>query len=187
MGEKDSMSHVAMPPLTSVGRPCPVCNREWGEKISCEFCGQVEGLPKGVALASVGRRLAGYLLDVLLLFVTLVIGWLVWSLIVWSKGTTPGKQLLGMRCVHLSKSRRATWGRMALREFVAKGLIMTVIGLFTFGIGPLILNFMLLWTKKRQELWDMVADTIVVHDPKHQLTALPVEPAPPPSAPAIPA
>ena len=103
--------------------------------------------------------------------VTVFIGWLIWSLIVWSRGTTPGKQLLGMRCVYLAIERRATWGRMFLREFVGKFVIMSVISLFTLGIGPLILYFMLMWTKKPQELWDMVPDTIVVHDPRNELAS----------------
>src|SRR5262245_4546792 len=138
------------PPQSSMARPCPVCGRDWGYGIYCQFCDAVDGLPRDVRLASVGRRFGGYLLDVLLLIVTLFIGWLIWSLIVWSRGTTPGKQLLGMRCVYLATDLRATWGRMFLREFVGKFLIMGVISLFTLGIGPLILNFMLMWTKKRQ-------------------------------------
>jgi uncharacterized RDD family membrane protein YckC len=141
-----------------------------------------------VRMASVGRRFAGYLLEIALIIVTLFIGWAIWSLIVWSRGTTPGKQLLGMRCVYLATSERATWGRMFLREFVGKFLIMSVISLFTLGIGPLILYFMLLWTKKRQELWDMVAETIVVHDPRNVLARVsvaataPLPPAPEPAA-----
>ncbi|HEY7729340.1 MAG TPA: RDD family protein [Gaiellaceae bacterium] len=138
-------------------------------------------------MASVGRRFAGYLLDVLLFIVTLFIGWFIWSLIVWAHGTTPGKQLLKMRCVYLANNRRATWGRMALREFVGKFLIMQVIGLVTLGIGPLILYFMLLWTKKRQELWDLVADTIVVHDPMDQLNPKAIAAAEAPVLPAPPA
>lgn len=152
-------------------------------RIYCQFCDAVEGLPSRVRLASVGRRFAGYLLDTLLIIVTLVIGWLIWSLIVWSRGTTPGKQLLHMRCVYLANSRRAKWGRMALREFVGKFLIMSVISLFTFGIGPLILYFMFLWTKKRQELWDIVADTIVVYDPGNELASFPLTST---SAPSLP-
>ena len=127
--------------------------------------GAPAGIPAGMELSSVGKRLGGYLLDVLLLIVTLVIGWIVWSLIVWARGQSPGKQLLKMRCVKLSTGRRATWGTMALREFVGKYLIMWLISAVTLGIGPIVLYFMLLWTQKRQELWDVIASTIVVDDP----------------------
>src|SRR5206468_6518647 len=47
-----------------------------------------------VPLASPGKRFGAYLLDLLLIIVTLVIGWLVWLFIDWGKGQTPGKQLL---------------------------------------------------------------------------------------------
>ena len=56
-----------------------------------------------------------------------------------------------MRFVNLASSRRASWGRMFVRELIGKGIVMTVISLVTFGLGPLILNFMLMWTKRRQE------------------------------------
>jgi uncharacterized RDD family membrane protein YckC len=152
------------------GRPCRTCGRDWGSGVSCQFCDQVEGFPAGVRLATVGRRFGGYLLEIVLLLVTLVVGWLVWSLVVWGRGQTPAKQLLGMRCVNLASSRRASWGRMFVREFIGKGIVMTVISLVTLGLGPLILNFMLMWTKRRQELWDKVADTVVLHDPERSLS-----------------
>jgi uncharacterized RDD family membrane protein YckC len=134
-------------------------------------------------MSSAGRRLGAYLLDILLAIVTLLIGWLIWSLIVWGRGQSPGKQLLGMYCVHLPTMRVASWGRMALREIVGKWIIMWAISFVTFGIGPLVLAFMLLWTKNRQELWDKVADTIVVNDPHGALrTAASASMIPPPSA-----
>jgi uncharacterized RDD family membrane protein YckC len=46
---------------------------------------------------------------------------------------------------------------------------------------------MLLWTKKRQELWDLVADTIVVHDPMDQLNPKAIAAAEAPVLPAPPA
>ena len=116
----------------------------------------------GIKLASVGRRLAAHLLDIVLMVLTLFIGWLIWSLIVWARGQTPGKQILGVYCVKLSLGERARWGTMFVREFLGKFLIMWALGLVTFGIAPLILNFRLIWNKNRQEVWDSVASTIVV-------------------------
>ena len=81
-------------------------------------------MAEGVRLVSVGRRLGGYLLDLLLAIVTLLIGWLIWSLIVWSPGQSPGEQVLGMYCVKLSRGRRATWGTICVREIVGRLLIM---------------------------------------------------------------
>jgi uncharacterized RDD family membrane protein YckC len=165
--------------LTSVVAPiadeqalCPNCGRSWGPGIACQHCDQVEGLPIGILLTSPGRRLGAYALDVLLLVVTLVIGWLVWSLIVWGRGQTPGKQLIGLRCVKEREKTSATWGTMFLREVVCKGLLFAVITTFTFGIGY-VLYFMLLWDKKNQELWDKMAGTIVVDDPQGILRSEP--------------
>ena len=149
-------------------RPCPNCGREFGDGRGCRFCGQVDGLPIGVQISTAGKRLGAHLLDSLLLIVTLFIGWAIWSLIVWGRGQTPGKQILGMRCVRLRDERRASWGRMFLREFVYKGIVFGVIVTITFGIGA-IFYFWLLWDKMNQELWDKMADTIVVDDDKRLL------------------
>jgi uncharacterized RDD family membrane protein YckC len=125
-------------------------------------------LPQGVVVSSVGKRLGGYLLDVLLLVVTLVIGWIIWSLIVWGRSQSPGKQLLGMKVVKKDSGLRASYGTMALRELVGKWLIISLISLVC-SIVALVLDFMLLWDKDRQELWDKVAGTIVVDDPNEVL------------------
>jgi uncharacterized RDD family membrane protein YckC len=122
-------------------------------------------MPPGVQLSSVGRRLGAYLLDGLLVIVTLIIGWLIWSLIVWNKSQTPGKQLLKMKTVKIDTGERASYGTMALREAVGKYLIVgVVIGSLCF-LAAIVLDFMLLWDKDRQELWDKIAATIIVDDP----------------------
>jgi len=118
-------------------------------------------MAEGVRLVSVGRRLGGYLLDLLLAIVTLLIGWLIWSLIVWSPGQSPGEQVLGMYCVKLSRGRRATWGTICVREIVGRLLIMGALSIVTLGLAPLILNFRLIWNKNRHEIWDSVAGTVV--------------------------
>lgn len=122
-------------------------------------------LPEGIALAEVGTRLGGFLLDIVLMVVTLGIGWMIWSLIAWGGGQTPAKQILKMRCVNPRTGMPATWGTMFLREFVGRYLLFGLIGGLTFGIGSFVLTFMLLWDKKHQQLWDKVASTVVVSDP----------------------
>lgn len=126
-------------------------------------------LPPGVIVSSVGKRLGGYLLDVVLAIVTLIIGWLIWSLIVWNKSQTPGKQLLRMKTVKKDTGERATYGTMVLREFVGKWLIVdAAIGSLCF-LATIVLDFMLLWDKDRQQLWDKIANTIIVDDPDNVL------------------
>lgn len=126
-------------------------------------------LPPGVVVSSVGRRLGAYLLDALLLIVTLFIGWLIWSLVVWGRAQSPGKQLLNMRVVKKDTGQAADYGTMALRELVGKWLIVgVVIGSICF-IAAFVLDFMLLWDQDRQQLWDKIAGTIVVDDPSEVL------------------
>jgi uncharacterized RDD family membrane protein YckC len=126
-------------------------------------------LPPGVVVSSVGKRLGGYALELVLIFATIGIGWLIWSLIVWGQSTTPSKQLLHMKVIKKDTGLRASYGTMALRELVGKALIMSVIS-FVCPIVPLVLYFMLLWDQDRQELWDKIAGTIVVDDPGDVIT-----------------
>lgn len=118
----------------------------------------------GAPVSSAGKRLGAYLLDGVLAVITLGIGWLIWSLVIWGKGQSPAKALLGMRCVRRDTGRCATWGTMALRELVGKGII----GSLTLGITSLISIFMVLGAE-RSSIWDKVAGTVVVDDPQGRL------------------
>ncbi|KOV97539.1 hypothetical protein ADK65_25155 [Streptomyces sp. NRRL B-1140] len=121
-------------------------------------------LPRGITLSTAGLRFGGYLLEGVLIICTLVIGWLVWTLIVFQYGQTPGKQLLHMRVVHIPQARTAGWWRMAFREIVAK----TIVG-FLAAVTFAIPYFWLLWDRNRQELWDKMATTLVVSDREDRL------------------
>ena len=68
--------------------------------------------------ASVQHRLGGYFLDLGLALITLGIGWVIWSLIVWRQGLTPAKQILKLRVVAEESRTNATWGHMAIRQFL---------------------------------------------------------------------
>lgn len=149
----------------AAARQCPVCNHLRTGGVACHFCGQVDGLPLGVTLSSPLRRLAAYLAEALLIVVTLFVGWLLWALVAFRRGETPGKQLLGMKAVKLEAGRRAGWGTMFLRELVAKPVI-GFLAVFTFGL----LYCWLLWDERNQELWDKAVGTIVVDDPHGQLS-----------------
>jgi len=64
------------------------------------------------------HRLAGYALDVALIVSTCFIGWMIWSLVIWGQGLTPGKQILRMKVVSSQTGLPATWGHMAVRQFL---------------------------------------------------------------------
>ena len=123
-------------------------------------------LPAPVRLSSPWRRLGGHLLDGLLILLTLLIGWLVWSIIVWGRGQTPAKQLLGMRVLSRETLTSAGRGRMVAREIPGKWILelfarVTIVGFVVY--------FWLLWDNARQELWDKMVETIVVNDPENLL------------------
>jgi uncharacterized RDD family membrane protein YckC len=142
--------------------PCPRCGQPTAtDRAGCDNCGQVKILPIGVTFTTAGRRLGQYALDGLLAIVTLGIGYLIWSLFIWRRGETPAMQILRIKCVKLETGEVATWGTMALREFVGKYIVMGVISSIFFPAW-VVLCFMLMWDKNKQELWDKIAGTIVV-------------------------
>jgi uncharacterized RDD family membrane protein YckC len=121
-------------------------------------------LPQGTQLAGIGRRIGAFFLAIPLAIVTLGIGYLIWGLIVWGQGTSPALQVLGMRCWRPQENRVPGWGWMALREFVGTFVverIITLIGLISFIIMCV--------DKNRRSLHDMIAGTVVLHDPNKVL------------------
>jgi uncharacterized RDD family membrane protein YckC len=147
-------------------RNCQRCGAPLStDRIFCQACNQVFGLPVGLSMASPLQRLGQYLLDLLLILVTLFIGWLIWSLVVYSDGQSPAMRLLKMHVIEKSVMRRATWGTMALRNLFGQIVIFGIIDA-VFAPAALVLDFMLLWDRDRQQLWDKIAGTIVVSEPK---------------------
>jgi uncharacterized RDD family membrane protein YckC len=117
-------------------------------------------LPAGVQLASSGRRIGAFFLSIPLAIVTLGIGYAIWGLIVWGRGQTPALQVLGMRCWRPETGRVAGWGWMLLRETIGR-IVENILSIIT-EILSLIL---MLSTRDRKTLHDMVAGTVVVYDP----------------------
>ena len=68
--------------------------------------------------ASFQHRLGAIVLDATLIVLTLGIGWVIWSFIVWGQGQTPGKQILKLRVYDKTTEKPAKWGQMAIREFL---------------------------------------------------------------------
>lgn len=144
--------------------------------------------------ASIQHRLGGYFLDLALAIITLGIGWVIWSLVVWRNGLTPAKQLLKMRVVAEESRTNATWGHMAIRQllipvtFSIPGWLLLQLGDSTpvltdgFSSDPLegqglstlgnVLSFAItlidgLWIFKdgqRKRVTDLWAKTIVVNE-----------------------
>ena len=122
------------------------------------------GLPSGVELASVGRRIGAYFLAIPLAIVTLGIGYLIWGAIVWGRGTSPALQVLGMRTWRPVEQRPGTWGTMALRDIVG-GIVQGILG----PITALISFVMFLSGDTHQSICDKIGGTVIVHDPNKVL------------------
>ncbi len=124
-------------------------------------------LPPGVTLASAGRRIGAYFLSIVLVIVTLVIGYVIWGLVVWRRGTSPALSVLKMRCVKADTGRKATFGTMALREIIGR-IVEGIVGWIT----ELVSLVLFLSRGDRRCLHDLVAGTIVVYDPEGRLDAV---------------
>jgi uncharacterized RDD family membrane protein YckC len=117
-------------------------------------------IPEGVQLASIGRRIGAFFLSIVLFIITLGIGYIIWGLIVWGRGQTPALQVLGMRCWRPGDTKVANWPWMALREIVGR-FIENILGIIT-----LLISFILMVTSKQRKcLHDLIAGTVVFYDP----------------------
>lgn len=121
-------------------------------------------LPAGVELASRGRRVGAYFLEILLIVVTLVIGWIIWGLVVWGKGTSPALQVLGMRAWKPAEGKVASYGTMALRNIIGS-IAQGILGFIT----QLISLVLFLSDDLNRNIPDRIAGTVIVHDPNKVL------------------
>lgn len=113
-------------------------------------------------LVSAGGRVGAALLDLLLMLVTLGIGWFIWAMITWSDGQTPAKKLLGHVVADANTGQPFDWGRMALREFCVKGLLGWVLNTVSFSVYFWVDSFMVFGDCQRT-LHDRMANSIVRH------------------------
>ncbi|MCY4615986.1 MAG: RDD family protein [Chloroflexi bacterium] len=127
--------------------------------------------PEQLQTATQGRRLAGYIVDSIIVVLTFGVGWLVWLLLVAPRGQSPGKQLLGMYIMRADGTRAGggyTWVRELIIKTLLFGAIFAILGAFTGGLGQLlwvIPAVWCVWDAERQCLWDKVASTYVAHSP----------------------
>lgn len=112
-----------------------------------------------VLLAQPSRRLAGFVVDLLLFLLTLGIGWIVWSVFEARSSRTPGMRLLGERVVDVRSGETVGGGRMAVRQLLGIALAL-LLGALTCGVGWLFAAWLVV-SPSRQALWDQVARTTV--------------------------
>ena len=138
-------------------------------------------------LASPGHRIGAIAVDWGLQIVTFGIGHFIWNLVVMAQGQSPGKQLLKVRVMGETSNKPATWGHMAIRNFliplamilpflipyyvwIFKGFTSNVSGIVLMGIclalyiGIIIVDLIWLFGAKRKRLLDYWAKTYVVNE-----------------------
>jgi uncharacterized RDD family membrane protein YckC len=145
-----------------------------------------EKSPLPFVLASRQHRLGGHVLEGVFAILTLYIGWIIWSLIIWGQGRTPGHQIVKMRIYSIDTGKPASWGHMAIRQvllplsfflapwalFVVMHLIpnssiqlaVGVIMYLTISIIWLVDIFWIFRGEKNQRLTDVFARTIVLNE-----------------------
>ncbi len=80
---------------------------------------------------------------------------------VWLKGSTPGKLILGIRVVR-ANGNPITFGYALLREWVIKGIVLGIVNGITIGLASLLNYLWPLWDSENRALHDMAAGSRVV-------------------------
>jgi uncharacterized RDD family membrane protein YckC len=116
--------------------------------------------------ATFQHRLGALALDAALMIVTLGIGWLIWALVVWGEGQTPAKKILKMRTINFTNGRPASWGHMAIREFLIP-MTVSIASNLTFyvaGFAWLVLEIVFYFTKNQRTFRDYWAKTAIINE-----------------------
>lgn len=120
----------------------------------------------GYVYASFQHRLGAYALDCVLALLTLGIGWIIWSFIVWGEGQTPAKKILKIRVRNFQTGAVATWGHMAVRELLVPLTVLIAANL-TAGIVAvawIIIEIVFYFTKNNRTLRDLWVKTAVINE-----------------------
>ena len=116
--------------------------------------------------ATFQHRLGGIALDGALWFCTCGIGWTIWALVLWGQGQTPGKQILKMRTINFTNGRPASWGHMAVRDFLIP-LTVYIASLPLYGLAAvawIVMEIVFYFTKNQRSFRDYWAKTAVINE-----------------------
>jgi uncharacterized RDD family membrane protein YckC len=133
----------------------------------------------------VGTRVAELLLEIVLMACTFGFGWVGWWIVAWADGQTPSKVVLHLHVVNVDDGRITSFGRMALREVVGKGIagVVALAGVYYGQPGLLVLvgvylainTIVMLSDARHRALWDRLAKTVVLDGDPPVLLTPPVE------------
>lgn len=136
------------------------------------------------------RRFWSMVLDILLFWLTLGFGWIIWALVLVPKAQTPAKQILGYLLVDRSSGKRPAIWRVAIRLFLPvaltifaffgplyvltytheafDNLVVPVGGTLVIALFLLVDGLMVL-TRQRRRLFDFIFNTTVVREFEGQI------------------
>jgi hypothetical protein len=95
---------------------------------------------------------------------------LIWHILCWKTGQSPGKKAMKLHVASATTGKRLGTGEMAVRELVFRGLVVGLLNGLTCGLGGIVAAAMV-WSDRRQTLWDRMAKTVVVSDAVQQSAA----------------
>ena len=130
------------------------------DKDFCPECGAsyIAAEKEELIGVSPGTRFLSYLLEMVLIVVTLFFGWIIWAMTLSGKGQTPGKKLMGLTVIDEQTEKPMTMGRMFWMRGILGGFVAGLGAWVTLGI----LYFMPLWDKRNQNLWDRISSSFVI-------------------------
>jgi len=117
--------------------------------------------PQTPQLATPQARLGAYLVDIGLLIVTLLIGWLIWSFFTWQTGQTPAKRLMKQVVIDGKTGQPFSWVQMLLREFVLKGVAGGIASSATSGV-TFVIDSLFIFREDRKTVHDMILNSRVI-------------------------
>jgi len=124
--------NISITPNQPQMKDCPDCGATTDAHWFCRNCGEFFRAPGTQRrAANLWRRFAAHLIDQVLFFLLLIVGWFIWFAFTAREGQSPGKKLLGLRVITL-EGTVPTAGTMWLREVLIKGVLW---GLIASGLS----------------------------------------------------
>lgn len=123
-------------------------------------------------VASAWLRGGELLLELVLMLCTFGFGWVGWWIVAWADGQSPAKVVLHLHVVEARTGRLASFGRMALREGLGKGVagLLGVVGIYYGQLWLVVLTALYgligaafaAADPRRRMVWDLLAGTVVI-------------------------